>query len=530
VSFDYIIVGAGSAGCALASRLSESGDKRILVLEAGPGDGSIAIRIPLAAGLMNIDRFDWGYHSQPDPSRNQKSERWIRGRVVGGTSSINGMNYVRGAASDYDRWAAQGNSGWDSASVLPLFRDIERCDRDSVPPSEIRGWNGALHVRMTKHPHPVTRAFIAAAQAAGHRFTQDYNSAVQEGIGYAQLTQRGRRRWSSADAFLTPALSRKNLRVITGAHVHKLLLQGTRAVGVTYERRGTCFEARSERGVLLCGGAINTPQLLMLSGIGEGSELRKHGIRVVVDRPAVGRNLMEHPLIRMTYRVKVPTYNGIRHKTLALLKYLAQGQGPIAAPFEAIAFLKTTPAQKSPDVQLHFSPTGFDVGSGPEKGAVQMMPDPSFTVLVNKNHSVSRGRLSLAAADPTVSPVIESRLLDSHEDVETLARSVVMVRRIVASAPLSELVTEEVKPGEACSELSAIEDYVRCNTEIAYHASGTCRMGVDADAVVTPDMKVRGVENLWIADASILPDIISGNTNAVSIMIGDKLGRALSSV
>jgi len=269
----------------------------------------------------------------------------------------------------------------------------------------------------------------------------------------------------------------------------------------------------------------------MLSGIGDSSELAKYGIGVILDRPMVGRNLMEHPLIRMIYRVNVPTYNGngIGRKMVPLLKYLIQGQGPIAAPFESIAFLKTTAAQKSPDVQLHFAPTGFDVDAGPEGGIVQMLPDPSFTVLVNKNHSVSRSRLRLAAADPKVPLLIESRMLDSHEDVETLARAIGMVRQIVAATPLSEHVTEEVKPGQAYSELSAIQDYVRRNTEIAYHCSGTCRMGVDADAVVTPDMKVRGIDNLWIADASILPDMISGNTNAVSIMIGEKLGRALSS-
>jgi choline dehydrogenase-like flavoprotein len=527
--WDYIVVGAGSAGCAVASELSASGDHRVLLLEAGGHDRSLAIRLPTGEAFFDMQRFDWAYHCAPDPSRKDRTEHWTRGRVLGGTSSVNGMNYVRGSARDFDRWAALGNRGWDAESVMPLFADLERCD-SSIEAANLRGRAGPLFVRQVKAAHPVVNAFVAAAQSAGHLFNADYNGRTQEGIGYAQVNQRGRRRWSAADAFLKPALRRKNLELALNALVHRLLIQGQRVAGVQYEHQGQLREARA-RHVILCAGAINTPQLLMLSGIGDATRLKEFGIRVVVDRPTVGQNLMEHPLVRLLYRVNRPTYNltgGLLQKGAFLARYLLNGQGPLSCYFESLAFLKTIPQEPRPDVQLHVAAFGFDLILESGQWGIKVLPYPSITVLVNKSYPVSRGQVRLRSADPKSAPLIEPNLLASEEDVSTLVKGMEMVRRIVATPPLAGWIVEETKPGSVHETAAELSEFVRGQTEIAYHPSGTCRMGGDEDAVVTPNLQVRGIENLWIADASIMPDLISGNTNAVCMMIGMKLGRQLA--
>jgi choline dehydrogenase-like flavoprotein len=334
-------------------------------------------------------------------------------------------------------------------------------------------------------------------------------------------------RWSAADAFLRPALHRKNLRLVIRARVHKLRLSARRVSGVCYERNGTLQEAQA-RQVVLCGGSINTPQLLMLSGIGAAEELRRHGIEVAVDRPGVGKNLREHPLVKVTYRMNCPTYNltgGYRQKVRFLMQYLLTGQGPLAAVFEATGFLKTAPDIGEPDIQLHFMPVG--VASTGDEGPFAL-PYPAITVLVNKTHPLSSGEIRLANSDPRSAPLIECRLLSDERDLATLVRGVEVVRRIMRAHPIAGLVEREVRPGEERRDSLSIQDYIRSNTELAFHPVGTCRMGVDEEAVVTPELRVRGVDNLWIADASIMPDLISGNTNAACTMIGEKLGRALA--
>jgi choline dehydrogenase len=528
--WDYIIVGAGSAGCVLANRLSASGSQRILLLEAGPRDNSIVFRAPAGAGLYNVGRFDWGYQSVPDATRNGRTEHWPRGRVLGGSSSINGMIYVRGSASDFDRWAGFGNAGWEARSIAALYRHLEHCDTVSIQQSaETRGRAGELHVRMIKDGHPLTAAFTAATSARGDRFNPDYNGISQEGVGYVQLTQRRGMRCSAADAFLRPAVRRANLDLVVESEVHRLFIEGTRVTGVLYERNESLCEARGKR-VILCAGSINTPKLLMLSGIGNATDLNEMGIPVVLDRKAVGDNLLEHPLIRLVYRVKVPTYNltgGVTQRLSLLAKYLIKRQGPLASCIEAVAFLRSSPHESSPDVQLHFAPLGFEGSKEVNRPLVKMFPYPSMTVLLNKSYPVSRGRVRLASADPNVPPLIEPRLLARQEDVETMVRGIAMVRRIVATAPLAEFVTEEVLPGPGCADAESVECFLRNNAEVAYHPAGTCRMGSDADAVVAPDLKLRGMDNLWIADASIMPDLISGNTNGACMMIGEKLARQL---
>ncbi|WP_074173567.1 GMC family oxidoreductase [Caballeronia calidae] len=528
-SFDYIVVGAGSAGCVLAGRLSEDSSRRVLVLEAGPRD--VALMKPFGLSYyFDMSRFEWGYWSQPDPTRNMRTDHWRRGRVVGGSGSVNGMNYVRGTRADYDRWAAMGNYGWSADDVMPLFRIIERCEPGyaTSPDYSIRGASGPLSVREVRHCHPLTEAFLQAAQAAGFDRTPDYNGAQQEGVGYGQFNQRRGMRWSSADAFLKPALQRKNLHLITEALVHKLNIEKGRVTGVSFEWDGVMLEASAAK-VILCGGAINTPQLLMLSGIGDAESLKALGIDVVLDLPSVGRNLMEHPLIRPTFRVKAPSYSpshGIWQKGRFLAKYLSTGQGPIATLTEAQAFLRTSPEESEPDVQMHFGVAGVVYSDDPSfyKG-LKVLQYPSFSVSINKSYPLSRGQIRLASSDVKAVPLIEPNLLSDDRDVETLVRGIGILRRIVSNAPLAEMIVEEVEPGALSISNEALGAYVRNRTGLAYHPAGTCRMGIDDDAVVTPDLKVRGVENLWIADASVMPHLISGNINAACMMIGEKLAR-----
>lgn len=529
--WDDIVVGAGSAGCVVAARLSENTSRRVLVLEAGPPD--LWLMKPFGLSYyLDFSRFEWGYWSQSDSTRNMRTDHWRRGRVVGGSGSINGMNYVRGARADYDRWAAMGNVGWSADDVMPLFRDMERCEPGyhSPPDYSIRGDSGPLPIREVRHCHPLTNAFLEAAQAAGIPRTRDFNGAEQEGVGYGQFNQRRGMRVSSADAWLKPALRRKNLKLVTNALVHKLLVKEGRVTGVTYECDGVMHEARAGR-VILCGGAINTPQLLMLSGIGDGEELQSHGIDVVLHQPGVGRNLMEHPLIRPSWRVKRPSYsptsNWLRMAGFGA-KFLLTGQGPLATITEAMGFLRTSPAEVVPDVHMLFSVAGA-VNDDELKfyKSLKVLPYPSFSMVLDKSYPLSRGAIRLASPDPKVAPLIEPNLLGDSGDVETLVKAIGLLRRIVSKSPLADLVMDEVEPGPHVTSEAALVEYVKARAGLAYHASGTCRMGVDENAVVTPDLKVRGLENLWIADASVMPDLISGNINAACMMIGEKLGRQL---
>jgi len=527
-TWDYIVVGAGSSGCVVANRLSQNAADRVLLLEAGPP--AIALMKVLgAARYVDLTRYDWGYYSQPDPTRELRRDRWLRGRCVGGTSSINGTNYVRGSPADYDRWAAIGNQGWSASEVMPLFQSIERCTRgfDHGVDPLVRGLEGPLYIRQTRHAHSLTEAFIQAACAAGFPRNVDYNSQSQEGVGLAQLNQRRGLRWSAADAFLRPVLHRPNLRLITEARVLRLIFDGSRVSGLCYEKDRRLQEVTAKR-VILCAGAINTPQLLMLSGVGDTEELNAVGIPVVLERKAVGRNLMEHPLVRVVCRTHERSYNpagGLLHKAGLLAKFLFAGEGPLACVVEAQAFLRTHAALAQPDIQLHFLPVGMGYALD---NPYYVLPKPSFTVLINKSYPNSRGRIKLASADPTAPPIIEPDMLREQADVATLVSGIQTVRRILAMKPMAARVLEEVHPGRQASDGEALADYVRHHTEGAYHPAGTCRMGTDKEAVVGPDLRVKGLENLWIADASIMPDLVSGNINAACMMIGEKLGRILT--
>lgn len=516
-SWDCIIVGAGSAGCALAYELVRSG-RTVLVIEAGGPDYSPFIKIP--AGVIRAGaNHDWGYRSQPDPTRNDAIENWTRGRVLGGSSSINGTMYVRGAAADFDRWNVPG---WSAKDVMPLFRELENSDQ--LDP--LRGHSGPQYVRTVRQPHATTKAFIESARAAGYRFNQDYNGESQEGVAYAQLSQRRGFRCSAADAFLKPVLGERNIKLLLHALVGKIEIEKGRAVAVSFVYRGKQYREKG-RNIILSAGAINSPKLLMLSGIGDAQELSRHKIDVLVDLPAVGRHLKEHPLLTLVYRSKIPTHNlsnGLLQALGFAVKYLRCGEGAISNLFEGVAFVKSSAAEHSPDLQLIFLPHGFATDRA---GAFKPTPYPSVAVHILGSYPKSSGRIRLTTNDPNDPPMIECRLLEEQADIDSLVHGVRIVRRIMKTAPISSLIENELAPGTQIESVPALQDFVRNHTGISYHPIGTCRMGVDADAVVGPDLRIHGIENLWIADASIVPHPLSGNMNAACMMIGLRLGKDL---
>lgn len=519
--WDYVIVGAGSAGCALAHALTQSGrDESVLMLEAGGSDRSPFIRFP-AGQMQTLAHHAWKYRIRPDASRNAVEETWYRGRVLGGSSSINGTMYVRGAMADFDRWG----EGWLAQDVLPIFREIENADR----PGPLKGRSGPLYVRTVKRPHATTRAFIDAAQACGIAFNDDYNGESQEGVSYAQLSQRRGLRCSAADAFLKPLLGRKNLKVLLNAHALKIECEQGRAVAVSFSKDGKVDTAMAWN-IIVCAGALESPKLLMLSGIGDPEMLASHGIGVKAALPGVGANLQEHPLVQLTFRTTVQTFNltgGLWQKLGFLAEFLQSGEGPISNLFEGAAFLKSSEREVSPDIQLHVLPIGYLTSPA---GELQFARFPSMTVLLNKSYPKSRGRVGLTSSRPEDPPSIDCRLLEDETDVETLVRGVQVVRKIMQSEPIASLIEEEVAPGPAVASVEALQGYIRRRATIAYHPIGTCRMGQGPDAVVGTDLRVHGFKNLWVADASVMPELISGNTNAACMMIGMKLGKQLPAI
>jgi choline dehydrogenase len=522
VLWDYIIVGAGSAGCAAAYQLARSGHNKVLLMESGGSDYSPYVKIPALVHMAG-EKFDWGYVSQPDPTRDGKSEHWRRGRVLGGSSSVNGMMFVRGAPHDFDRWATAGNRGWSYSEIVPLYQEMETSDQSGP----LRGGHGSLHVRTVSHAHPLTQAFVASAIAAGFPFNPDYNGATQEGVSYAQLSQWRRLRCSSADAFIRSLRGRRNFRLMLNAHVYHIHISNGAAAGVTCAINGKPAFIAAQR-IILCAGAINSPQLLMLSGIGDSAALRELGINSVMYAPEVGRNLQDHPLVRLVYKTRVESNNltgGFLQRVKIASDFLLHGRGPIAAAFEATAFLKTSVDLGCADVQLHFVAMGVVNGID---GKSPFLPYPSVSVYVNTNYPKSRGQVRLASREPLDAPLIDCRLMSHSDDLETLVRGVGVVRKIMAAPPMQELIAEEVVPGADYPSNDALRGYIPGHCEIAYHPIGTCRMGTDAGAVVTPELRVNGVDNLWIADASVMPDLVSGNTNAACMMIGMKLGKWLS--
>ena len=518
-SYDFIIVGAGSAGCVLANRLSADPWTRVLLLEAGGRDVHPFIHMPAGiARLVHNPRINWHYSTQPEPALNGRSLYWPRGRVLGGSSSINAMCYVRGQPEDYDGWARDGATGWSYRDVLPYFRKSERQQRGI---SQYHGADGPLAVEDLRSRNPLSDTFVAAGVHVGLQRNHDFNGERQEGVGHYQVTQQAGRRCSAAVAYLGPTKNRPNLQIETHGLVERLLIEGGRAVGVEYGRHGQRHTVRCEGEVLLCGGAINSPQLLMLSGVGPAAHLRELGIPNVLDLPGVGGNLHDHLDICTLYKsTRAITYdfNAIQELGVAL-RYCLQHRGPgVSNVAEAGAFVRSSQARDGrPDIQLHFVPAQLD-----DHGR-HRLPGHGFTLHACGLQPLSRGRIRLQSDDPADAPLIFANYLQHPRDLSVMLEAAQLSRRILQAPPFDAYRGVEVFPGSQVTTDAELIDFIRRKAETIYHPVGTCRMGNDSEAVVDAAARVHGIASLRVVDASIMPTIVSGNTNAPTMMIAEKV-------
>jgi choline dehydrogenase len=519
-SFDYIIVGAGSAGCVLANRLTASGRHRVLLIEAGGPDRNIWIHIPLGYGkLFTNPKVNWLYTSEPEPELNNRRVIQPRGKVLGGSSSINGLLYIRGQAQDYDHWRQLGNAGWSYDDALPYFRRAEHQQRGE---DAYHGVGGPLAVSDVSEPHPLCEAFLAAVEEAGLPRNDDFNGATQEGAGYYQLTARNGRRWSTAVGYLRPARRRPNLAVVANALTTRILFDGRRAVGVEYRQGDAIRMARADGEVIVASGAFNSPQLLQLSGLGPAALLQSHGIGVIADMPGVGADLQDHVQVRMQYRCTHPiTMNDVfasrRLRLAAGLRYVLRRKGllTIGAGY-AGGFFRTDPSAASPDVQIHLI-----IYSADTVGAA-LHPFPGFISSVCVLRPESRGTVHIRSADPREPPAIQPHYLSAAADRETITRGLKLLRRIMSQSAIRRYIAEERAPGAQCTNDADLLAFARESATTVFHPTSTCRMGSDVTAVVDERLKVRGFERLRVVDGSIMPSLVSGNTNAAVIMIAEK--------
>ena len=517
--YDYVIIGAGSAGCTIANRLAEKDGLRILILEAGGPDKSFMLKMPAGfASLGEKSPYNWHYETTPQKHCNDRRMYWPRGKTLGGSSSINAMLYVRGHAWDYDQWRQLGNEGWSYNDVLPYFKKAENNERGA---DDFHGAGGPLNVADQTDPSRLNEAFLTAGEQAGHKRVTDFNGAEQDGVGYYQVTQKDKRRWSTASAYLRPAVARGNahVEIITNALVERIIFDGNRAMGVRYVIDGRDEVARANREVILCGGAVNSPQLLLLSGVGPADHVKSLGITPVHDLPGVGHNLQDHLDAALLQFCKTRDTYDTANKLASLFQYVVSKKGPGTSPIaESGGFLRTRPGLAAPDVQLHFLPV--------------LVMDHGRTKLNKNGYSLhvcalrpeSTGTIRLRSSDPKASPLIDANYLAERRDLDTLIAGVKMGRDIFAQSGLDPYRAEELQPGATAKSDAELEQWIRARCETIYHPVGTCRMGPSTDnmAVVDDKLLVHGVEGLRVVDASIMPTLVGGNTNAPTIMIAER--------
>ena len=511
---DYVIVGAGSAGCVLANRLTEDPSVSVVVLEAGGPDRSLNIKIPAAFAEQFHTRLDWDYHTEPEPYVNHRRLYCPRGKSLGGSSSMNAMLYVRGRPLDYDLWEEQGADGWGWASVRPYFLKAENDERGA---SEHHGVGGPVNIQDQRSPRRMNADFIRAAEACGIPRSADYNSPEQDGVGMFQTFQKNGRRWSCADAYLRPAMKRDNLEVITRAQVQRLELDGKRATGVVYRRRGREHVARAGREVILSAGAFNSPQILMLSGIGPAEHRGDVGVPVAHARPGVGRNLQDHPFITMIWEMSDThsLYRADAPRNLA--EWLLRRSGPLSSTVaESVAFVRTRPGLPAADIQFHVGAAYF------ENHGEEEYDGHCFVIAPTLLTARSRGWVKLGSPDAGDAPRILTNSLEHPDDVRSMIAGMRLAQRIAGTDPLGSKVVKALKPGDGLDSDADYHDHLRSRVELIYHPVGTCRIGKDDDAVVDPELRVRGLDGLRVCDASVFPVIPGGNTNAPVIAVAER--------
>jgi choline dehydrogenase-like flavoprotein len=517
--FDYVIVGAGSAGCVLAGRLSEQSDTTVALLEAGGSDRALAVRIPAAFPKLFRTERDWAYFSDPEPGLMGRRLYMPRGKMIGGSSSMNAMLFVRGNRADYDGWAKAGATGWSYDEVLPTFRRLETFQRGA---DEYRGADGPLYVDDHRSRTGITELLVQASQQAGLPFNPDYNGAVQEGVSYLQVTQHLGDRWSAADAWLRPAMRRKNLTVRTKTQVLRLELADGRAQGVWVQGSDGPTLLRARREVILAAGAIGTPQLLQLSGIGPADHLRTLGIDVVVDNPHVGEHYQDHPFFLLNWETSATGTLAEAERVRHLASFFLRGRGLLTSTVaEGTAFLRTLPDLAAPDLQLHFGAAYF------HNHGFDTYPSPAFAIAPTLVAPQSRGRIRLRAADPTEAPSIIGNHLTEQADVDAMVAGVELARSIVAQQALADVRGREINPGSSVTDRAGIERELRRETELIYHPTSTARMGTEGEAVVDAELRVFGVSSLRVADASVFPTIPRGNTNAATYLVAEKAAELI---
>ena len=519
--FDFIVVGAGSSGCVLANRLSADPTARVAVVEAGPRDSSFWIHLPIGYGRTMWDpAVNWKFHTEPEPNMAGRRIYWPRGRVLGGSSSINGLIVIRGQPQDYDRWANSGARGWSWNEVLPYFVKLE--NNADFAGDQLHGTNGPLPITSIRRRDELIEAFIGAAQENGVPRTDDFNGRSQEGAGYFQLTTRNGWRVSAADAYLRPAQKRANLTILTDSQVARILFEDRRAAGVVCRRDGETLKIKARRGIILSAGAIQSPHLLMLSGIGPAAHLQEHGVPPLIDRPAVGQNLQDHLQFRLIYRCAkaITTNDALRSlwgRARLGLEWLLFRSGPLAVGINQCGlFGRLMPNAKTPDIQFHVATLSADMAGG------KVHDFSGFTMSVCQLRPESRGHIALASGDPLMLPRVHANYLATATDRDYAVQSVRFARKLAATEPLKALVDAEIMPGANVQTDAEILDFARHNGATIFHPAGTCRMGSDDAAVVDARLRVRGIDRLWVVDCSVMPTLVSGNTNVPAMMIAEK--------